>query len=68
MEVPCVYRNVGGVSQAISAAQLALSGVACPISLDEMILTMRDVGDAMPSSLRETGEGGCAACHACRRD
>ena len=68
VEVPCVYRNVGGVSQAISAAQLALSGVACPISLDEMILTMRDVGDAMPSSLRETGEGGCAACHACRRD
>ena len=67
VEVPCVYRNVGGVSQAISAAQLALSGVACPISLDEMILTMRDVGDAMPSSLRETGEGGCAACHARRQ-
>lgn len=67
VEVPCVYRNVGGVSQAVSAAQLALSGVACPIPLDEMILTMRDVGDAMPSSLRETGEGGCAACHACRR-
>ena len=35
VEVPCVYRNVGGVSQAISAAQLALSGVACPIPLDE---------------------------------
>ena len=68
VEVPCVYRNVGGVSQAVSAAQLALSGVACPIPLDEMILTMRDVGDAMPSSLRETGEGGCAACHACRRN
>lgn len=67
VEVPCVYRNVGGVSQAVSAAQLALSGVACPIPLDEMILTMRDVGYAMPSSLRETGEGGCAACHACRR-
>ena len=67
VEVPCVYRNVGGVSQAVSAAQLALSGVACPIPLDEMILTMRDIGDAMPSSLRETGEGGCAACHACRR-
>ena len=44
VEVPCVYRNVGGVSQAVSAAQLALSGVACPIPLDEMILTMRDVG------------------------
>ena len=23
---------------------------------------MRQVGDALPSTLRETGEGGCAAC------
>ena len=62
VEVPCVYRNVGGVSQALSAAQMALSGLACPISCDEVILAMKDVGDALPPSLRETGEGGCAAC------
>ncbi len=65
VEIPCVYRNVGGVSQAISAAQLALSGVRCPIVCDEVILTMKDVGDTMPPSLRETGEGGCAACRSC---
>lgn len=62
VEVPCVYRNVGGVSQAFSAAQMALSGVACPIPCDEVILAMKDVGDALPPTLRETGEGGCAAC------
>ncbi len=66
VEVPCVYRNVGGVSQAISAAQMALSGVRCPIPPDEMIRAMKDVGDAMPPSLRETGEGGCAACRSMR--
>lgn len=66
VEVPCVYRNVGGVSQAVSAAQMALSGIQCPIPLDEMIRTMKDVGDAMPPSLRETGEGGCAACRSVR--
>lgn len=62
VEVPCVYRNVGGVSQAICAAQMALAGVACPIPCDEIILAMKDVGQALPASLRETGEGGCAAC------
>jgi len=62
VEVPCVYRNVGGVSQALSAAQMALSGIKSPIPCDEVILAMKDVGDALPASLRETGEGGCAAC------
>ncbi len=62
VEVPCVYRNVGGVSQALSAAQMALSGIASPIPCDEVIHAMKEVGDALPSSLRETGEGGCAAC------
>lgn len=67
VEIPCVYRNVGGVSQALCAAQMALCGIRCPIPCDELILAMKDVGDAMPSSLRETGEGGCAACHSARK-
>lgn len=62
VEIPCVYRNVGGAAQAMAAAQLALSGVPCPIPCDEVIAAMKDIGDAMPQSLRETGEGGCAAC------
>ena len=66
VEIPCVYRNAGGVSQAIAAAHMALSGVGCPIPCDEVILAMKDVGDALPASLRETGEGGCAACASMR--
>ena len=62
VEVPCVYRNVGGVSQALAAAQMALCGISCPIPCDEVIHAMKEVGDALPPSLRETGDGGCAAC------
>ena len=68
VEVPCVYRNVGGVSQALSAAQMALSGISSPIPCDEIILAMKEVGDALPASLRETGEGGCAACRSVRKN
>ncbi len=66
VEVPCVYRNVGGVANAFTAADMALSGITCLIPPDEVILAMKDVGDAMPASLRETGEGGCAACPSMR--
>lgn len=66
VEVPCVYRNVGAVSVAFSAADMVLGGVSCPIEPDEVILAMKEVGDALPASLRETGEGGCAACPSIR--
>lgn len=62
VEVPCVYRNVGSSGVAFTAADMVLSGIACPIEPDEVVLAMKEVGDALPASLRETGEGGCAAC------
>lgn len=62
VEVPCVYRNVGASGVAFTAADMVLAGVCCPIDPDEVILAMKEVGDALPASLRETGEGGCAAC------
>jgi L-serine dehydratase len=62
VEVPCVYRNVAGVANALSAADLALAGICCPIPPDEVIDAMKAVGEQMPSCLRETGEGGCAGC------
>ena len=65
VEIPCVYRNAAGAAQALCAAQMALSGIACPLACDDLISAMRDVGCAMPASLRETGEGGCATC-ACK--
>ena len=62
VEVPCVYRNVGSSGVALTAADMVLSGICCPIDPDEVIQAMMEVGYALPSSLRETGEGGCAAC------
>ena len=68
VEVPCVYRNVGASGIAFTAADMVLSGIRCPIEPDEVILAMKEVGDALPTSLRETGEGGCAACESiCKR-
>jgi len=62
VEVPCVYRNVMGVANAFSAADLVLAGLSCPLPPDEIIDQMKAVGDTLPCALRETGEGGCAAC------
>ena len=62
VEVPCVYRNIVGVANAVCAANLALSGVGLIMPADEVIDAMRRVGRQLPASLRETGEGGCAAC------
>lgn len=62
VEIPCVYRNVGAIGNVQSASYLALCGIPSPIPVDEVIKAMKEVGDAMPSSLRETGEGGCAGC------
>ena len=68
VEVPCVYRNIVGVANAVCAANLALSGVGLIMPADEVIDAMRRVGRQLPASLRETGEGGCAACESiCKR-
>lgn len=60
VEVPCVKRNALGSSQAIVSADLALAGVKSRIPADEVIGAMYRIGRQMPSSLRETGEGGLA--------
>ena len=66
VEVPCVYRNASGVAGAFVAADRALAGVPCPLPPDEVIDAMKAVGEQLPPALRETGEGGCAACPSAR--
>ncbi|WP_163653893.1 L-serine ammonia-lyase, iron-sulfur-dependent, subunit alpha [Listeria sp. PSOL-1] len=61
VEVPCVKRNALGSSQAIISADMALAGIKSQIPCDEVIEAMYRVGLQMPSSLRETAEGGLAA-------
>jgi L-serine dehydratase len=61
VEVPCVKRNAGGAVIAIASADMAIAGVRSQIPPDEVIDAMREVGEQMPRTLRETGEGGIAA-------
>ena len=61
VEVPCVKRNVIGAVNARSAADMALAGIQSMIPADQVIDAMKEVGDLMDVSLRETGRGGLAA-------
>ena len=67
VEIPCITRNASGVAGAFVAAELALAGIESAIPADEVIWTMKKVGDAMSSSLKETAEGGLAATPTGRR-
>jgi L-serine dehydratase len=60
VEIPCVKRNVVGAVNALSAADMALAGITSAIPVDQVIDTMREVGDALPASLKETAQGGIA--------
>ncbi|GEN30390.1 L-serine dehydratase [Cerasibacillus quisquiliarum] len=60
VEVPCVKRNAAGSALAIVSADLALAGVKSRIPCDEVIGAMYRIGQTIPASLRETGEGGLA--------
>lgn len=61
VEIPCIKRNASGVAQAFVAAEMALAGIKSAIPADEVIVTMKRVGDAMPAALKETADGGLAA-------
>ncbi len=61
VEVPCVKRNVIGAVNAMTAADQALAGIHSFIPVDQVIDAMREVGEKMDISLRETGLGGLAA-------
>ena len=60
VEVPCVKRNVGGAVNALAAADMALAGIESQIPVDQVIDAMKEVGDKMDVTLRETGIGGVA--------
>ena len=60
VEVPCVKRNVGGAVNALAAADMALAGITSKVPVDQVIDAMKEVGDKMDVSLRETGVGGVA--------
>nr|WP_263327809.1 L-serine ammonia-lyase, iron-sulfur-dependent, subunit alpha [Neobacillus sp. Marseille-Q6967] len=61
VEVPCVKRNAMGAANAMIAADMALAGVTSRIPCDEVISAMYQIGQRMPTALKETAQGGLAA-------
>lgn len=60
VESPCQSRNAIGVANALTSAELVLSGIHHHIPFDEMTEAMLHVGRSLPFELRETAMGGCA--------
>jgi L-serine dehydratase len=70
VEAPCQGRNGIGASNALVAAEMALSEVYSLIPFDEIVEAMYRVGRSLPFELRETALGGIAAtktaCSLCK--
>ncbi|MCS4277132.1 L-serine dehydratase [Mycetocola sp. BIGb0189] len=61
VQIPCIERNAIGAAKAVNAAKMALWGDGTHrVSLDQVILTMRDTGNDMSSKYKETSLGGLA--------
>jgi len=61
VQIPCIERNAIAAAKAINAAKMALWGDGTHrVSLDEVIITMRETGKDMSSKYKETAMGGLA--------
>lgn len=61
VQIPCIERNAFGAIKAINAASMALKGDGTHrVSLDQVIVTMRETGKDMATKYKETSQGGLA--------
>lgn len=60
VEVPCAKRNFAGAVSALTTADLVMAGVYSKIPFDDTVDAMYKIGKNLPSSLRETAQGGLA--------
>ena len=60
VEVPCIKRNTFLGVHAVTAAELAISGVESKIPVDEVVDTLKITGQLMSPLLKETSQGGLA--------
>lgn len=61
VEVPCVKRNVIGLWTPCLPPRWPLAGIESRVPPDQVLDAMREVGQSLPHTLRETGKGGLAA-------
>ena len=67
VEAPCLGRNVMAATNAVSCANMALSDYEKLIPLDEVIETMKAVGDQIHHTLRCTNLGGLSITNAAKK-
>lgn len=60
VEVPCIKRNSYGAVNAVTSAQLSLAGIKSAIAPDDVVDSMRRIGNQLPASLKGTSCGGLA--------
>ena len=60
VEVPCLGKNVNAAVNAYASATMICSGFNTLIPLDEVIQTVSQVSQQMPSCVKCTGKGGLA--------
>lgn len=60
VESPCSKRNSSGAVNAMTSAELALSGISSVVNFDETVEAMYSVGRMMHTNLKETAMGGIA--------
>ena len=67
VQTPCAQRNASQAVNALLSADLALAGMRMVIPTDEVVEALRTVGRSLPSTLRETAQGGLAATETGRK-
>jgi len=67
VEVPCLGKNIMAALNALAAANMIIAGFDHVIPLDEVIKTMKDVGDDMHLKYRCTCKGGLSVTPTARR-
>ena len=68
VQVPCIERNAINAVKALASCRLAmLESGSIYLKLDQVILTLKEVGDDMNSKYRETALGGLAKNARCGR-
>ena len=60
VEVPCVKRNGFSAVNALLAADMTMAGIKSIIPFDDVVMAMKEIGEIMPSGIKENAEGGLA--------
>ncbi len=60
VEVPCIKRNAIGVTHAMTASDMAYTGIESVVPYDEVVLAMNNIAKNMNPAIRETSTGGLA--------